>query len=166
MDGEGFDWNLYTFGRPPLSQRRIDRLTAVLRSFKGLYGPHPRISDFKSTVYEFRHGRIASSRPTVDPELVRRDEEEIDFETMMPHTDADFDSFASTIRPRKNSVSCCEGSSASAALIRPLRSTSVNPQLVRKGHLQEDLWGSWRWITTSDDKTLPQPLAICTNCVR
>jgi hypothetical protein len=109
MDGEDFDWNSYTFGRPPLSQRHTDRLTAVLRGFKELHGPHPPLSDAKSTVYEFRHGHIASSTPTVDTELVTHDEEEIDFETMMPHTDADFTFFASSIHPRKNGVSCSEG---------------------------------------------------------
>ena len=124
MDGEDFDWNSYTIGRPPLSQHHIDWLTAVLRGFKELHGSHPPLSDFKSTVYDFRHGHIASSTPTVDTVLVTRDEDEIDFETMMPHTDADFDSFASSIRLGRIACRAAKGSpAATLALIRPPRST-------------------------------------------
>lgn len=108
MDGEDFDWNLYTFGRPLLSQRHTDRLTAILRSFNELHGPHSPLSDAKSTVYEFRHGHIASSTPIVDTELITQDDEEIDFDTMMPHRDADFDFFANNTHPRKYGLYCSE----------------------------------------------------------
>lgn len=109
MDGDGFDWNLFTFGRPLLSQHHTDRLAAVLRSFNELHGPHSSLSDAKATVYEFIHGHIASSTPIVDTELIAQDDEEIDFDAMMPHTDADFDFLANSTHPLKNGVSCSEG---------------------------------------------------------
>ena len=109
MNGKDFDWDLYTFGRPSLSQCHTNRLTAVLRRFNELHGPHSSLSDANPNVYEFRHGHIASSTPTVDTELVTHDEEEIDFEAMMPHTDADFSFFAGNIHPRKDDVLCSEG---------------------------------------------------------
>jgi hypothetical protein len=102
MDGGEFDWDAYTFGRPVLSPRHTDRLTAVLRNFVELYGPQSPLSKARPTVYEFSHGPIAFGTPTIDAELATNDEEELDFEAMMPHTNADFNFSANTLPLRRN----------------------------------------------------------------
>lgn len=109
MDGEQFDWNSYTFGRPPLSHRNHDRLVEVLRNFNELHGSQSPLSKARPTVYEFRHGSIAPSTPIVDVELATNDEELLNFEAMMPHTDADFNFSASNIHLRRNGASYSEG---------------------------------------------------------
>jgi hypothetical protein len=108
MDGEEFDWGSYTFGRPPLSRRRTDRLIAALRNFNELYGSQSPLSNAKPTVYEFNRGPIAFGTPTVDAELATNDGEEIDFEAMMPHTDADFNFCASNVHLQRNGSSYSE----------------------------------------------------------
>jgi hypothetical protein len=109
MNGEDFDWDTYTFGRPILSRRHTDRLTAILRNFNELYGPQSPLSKAEPTVYEFNHGPIAFGTPTIDAELATNDKEEIDFEAMMPHTDADFSFAASTVQFGRNGASYSEG---------------------------------------------------------
>jgi len=109
MNSEQFDWNSYTFGRPPLSHRNYDRLMGVLRNFNELYGSQSPLSKAEPTVCEFRHGPIASSKPIVDVELATNDEEELDFEALMPHTDGDFNFSASNVPLRRNGASYSEG---------------------------------------------------------
>ena len=90
LNGNDFDQKMYTFGRPKLSSTSTHRLEALLHHFKELYGSRSPLANASSATFEFIHGPIASTTPIIDPELSTDDEEEIDFETMMPYTDADF----------------------------------------------------------------------------
>jgi hypothetical protein len=90
LDGGECDQDMYSFVRPKLSSASTDRLEALLHHFNELYGSRSPLIGTSPTTFEFLHGPIATSTPVIDPELSTNDEEEIDFENMMPYTDADF----------------------------------------------------------------------------
>jgi hypothetical protein len=90
LDGGECDQDMYSFVRPKLSSASTDRLEALLHHFNELYGSRPPLIGASPTTFEFLLGPIATSTPVIDPGVSTNDEEEIDFENMMPYTDADF----------------------------------------------------------------------------
>jgi len=89
-DEDDFERNMYTFRRPKLSRTSTDRLEALLHHVNELYGSRSPLANASPATLEFVHGPMAATTPIIDPELSTNDEEEVDFDTMMPYTHADF----------------------------------------------------------------------------